>query len=82
MALRLTAELEKRIQEQTAAGLYESADELVAEALDLLDAQKLAIQTELERRCDDLASGKVRPIPGSDALTRLRQRIERSRVPS
>ena len=79
MALQFTPELERRIEHHLTAGRYESAEDLVAEALDLFEANREAVGAELRRRHEDLRSGLVQPVGGTEAMTRLRQRLERYR---
>ncbi len=56
------------------------SEELVEEAvIGLFDELTLARQT-LDRRYDDLESGRVKPIPGDEVFARLRARSARHRA--
>ena len=73
MALHLKPDVEKRTEEQMAAGQYSSADELVTEALDLLESHKQAVSEELDRRYEEIKSGNVKPMNPAEARSRLKE---------
>jgi predicted transcriptional regulator len=62
--------------EQMARDMGRASDELVVDAvIGLLD--ELAQTREmLDRRCDDLESGRVQPIDGEEAYRRLMEKTE------
>ncbi len=87
MAIQLRPELEKRIRDKMTAGEFGSADDVVQKALDALDLdedaleqERLALRDDLDRRYDELATGKVKPVPGDEALTQVRSRLMVRRV--
>jgi hypothetical protein len=55
------------------------ADELVQDALVGYLEELALLRDRLDTRYDDLKSGRVQPIDGADALTRLRQKSEQRR---
>ena len=74
MEVHFSPELEKKLNElATLSG--RPADELVQDAVagwfdELADTRNM-----LDRRYDDIKSGKVELIPGDEAFARLRERI-------
>lgn len=79
MNISLTPALEKMIQDKVASGLYNSASEVVREALRLLyereQYQKKRIDelnTEIEKGLDCVARGEVRD--GKTVIKELKQR--------
>ena len=67
------------------AGEFGSADDVVHSALDALDLdedaleqERVALREDLDRRYDEVATGEVKPVPGEEALTRVRSRLEPS----
>ena len=73
MALQLKLQIEKRIEKQIAAGQYGSADDVVSEALDLLESHKKSVAAELNRRHAEIRGGKVAPMDPEEARSRLRE---------
>ncbi len=57
MDISLTSQLEKVVREKVASGLYNSASEVVGEALRLLDDHDRLQQIKLERLRNDLQEG-------------------------
>jgi antitoxin ParD1/3/4 len=57
MDISLTSQLEKVVKEKVASGLYNSASEVVGEALRLLDDHDRLQQFKLERLRDDIQEG-------------------------
>ena len=80
MALQFTPELEERIERHLSAGTHDSAEALVAEALDLFEANREALGAELRQRRDELQSEQVQPVAGTEVMASLRRRIDRYRV--
>jgi predicted transcriptional regulator len=75
MEIRLTPDLEAKLQALASAS-GRAPDELVQEAVagyvdDLAD-----VRATLDRRYDDLTSGRVTPLDGEAFFERLRQREE------
>ena len=67
--------LEKQLADLAAStGL--APDDLVEDALFGFFADLAKVSETLDRRYDELRSGRVAPIGGEEALTRLRARIE------
>ena len=57
MHISLTSQLEKVVKEKVASGLYNSASEVVSEALRLLDDHDRLQQIKLERLRNDIQEG-------------------------
>jgi len=57
MDISLTSQLEKVVKEKVASGLYNSASEVVGEALRLLDDHDRLQQIKLERLRKDIQDG-------------------------
>ena len=78
MEVHLSPELEKRLND-LAMQSGRPVAELVQDALaDLVD-ELADTRTMLDRRYDDIKSGKVKLIPGDEAFARLRERIDARR---
>jgi predicted transcriptional regulator len=78
MKVHFCLELEKKLNDlATASG--RSVEELVQDAVagwvDELDDRR----SMLDRRYDDIQSGRVKLIPGAEAFARLRERIDARR---
>jgi putative addiction module CopG family antidote len=73
MALQLKPQIEERIEKQIAEGHYGSADDLVTEALDLLESHKKSVAAELDRRHAEIRGGKVVPMDPEEARRRLQE---------
>ena len=65
MNVTLTPEIDRWLQEKAASGFYQSADEVVREALRLLrdyesvrERRLAALRTDVQRGLDDLATGR------------------------
>ncbi len=74
MNVTLTPEIDRWLQEKAASGFYQSADEVVREALRLLrdfesvrERRLAALQADVQRGLDDLANG--RSVEWTDAVT-------------
>lgn len=84
MTIAIKPELERKIADKVRSGRYASADDVVADALDVLDRVE-----EAERMWKDDIRGKIEEgwaqaergegIPADIAFTRLRERINRWR---
>ena len=79
MHVSLTPTLEKMIQEKVDSGLYNSASEVIREALRLLYEREeyqqrriLELRREIQLGLDDVEAGRV--IDGETAMNRLKQR--------
>ena len=70
--MQLKPQIEKRIEKQIAAGHYGSADDLVTEALDLLESHKKSVVSELRRRHAETISGEVTPMDPEETRSRLK----------
>lgn len=79
MNVSLTPELEKLVDKKVASGMYNSASEVVRDALRLLverdelrERRLQALKTDIEAGLDQLESGET--VPGGAAFDILRQR--------
>ena len=78
MEVRVTPELEKKLSDFAAqSGL--SPDEVVEDALSGYFEDLAETRAMLDRRCDEIETGKVTLIPGEEAFARLRANIEARR---
>jgi Arc/MetJ-type ribon-helix-helix transcriptional regulator len=73
MALQLKRQIEERIERQIAAGHYGSANDLVTEALDLLESHKKSVASELHRRHAETMSAEVTPMDPEEARSRSKE---------
>ena len=71
--VKLKPETESRLQ-QLAASTARVPDELVEDAMSGYLADLSQLRNTLDRRYDQIKSGKVQPIAGEDAFTRLRNK--------
>ena len=78
MEVDLSPELEKRLND-LAVQTGRPAAELVRDAVSDLVDELAGTRTLLDRRYDDIKSGKVKLIPGDEAFARLRERIDARR---
>jgi antitoxin ParD1/3/4 len=81
----LTPALEKLIQEKLNTGLYNSASEVIREALRLLEEQDLLRRMKLEELRRDIAVGieeadQGKLIEGKEALKKLRSRNQKKSI--
>lgn len=79
MNISLTPELEKRIQEKVSTGFYNSASEVIRDALRLLfmqdeirNQQILELRKEIDLGLEDLEKGNT--VNGQEAYKRLKAR--------
>ncbi len=73
MVVKLKPETESRLQE-LAASTGRAPDELAEDAMSGYLAELAQLRNTLDRRYDQIKSGKVQPIGGEDAFTRLRNK--------
>jgi predicted transcriptional regulator len=73
LAVKLKPETESRLQE-LAASTGRAPDELVEDAMSGYLAELSQLRNTLDRRYDQIKSGKVQPIDGEDAFTRFRNK--------
>jgi predicted DNA-binding protein len=78
MEVQLTAELEKKLND-LAAESGRPAGELVREAVAGMFDELAETREMLDRRYDEIESGKVKLIDAEDAFTRLHERIDARR---
>lgn len=78
MEVHFTVELEKKLNE-LAAQSGRPADELVQDAVAGLFDELAETREMLDRRYDDIESGKVKLIDGEEAFARLHERIDARR---
>jgi predicted DNA-binding protein len=78
MEVHLTPELEKKLND-LAEQTGRAADELVEDAMTGYLDELAGLRGRLDRRYDDLKSGRVKPIDGDEALARLREKSRRRR---
>jgi predicted transcriptional regulator len=79
MEVRLSSETESRIQD-LAKKTGRVADELVEDAMAGYLKELAQTQETLDRRYDDLKSGRVKPIDGEEAFTAIRRKSEARRA--
>ncbi len=73
MVVRLKPETESRLQE-LAAKTGRAPDELVEDAMAGYLAELAQVRDTLDRRYDEIKSGRIKPIDGQDAFKRLRSK--------
>jgi predicted DNA-binding protein len=78
MEVHLTAETEKKLKD-LAAQSGRGTDDLVEDAIAGYFDEVLQIRETLSSRYDDLKSGRVKPIDGEEAFTRLKAKTEAER---
>jgi len=78
MEVHLTAETEKKLKD-LAAQSGRRTDDLVEDAIVGYFDEVLQIRETLSSRYDDLKSGRVKPIDGEEAFTRLKAKTEAER---
>jgi predicted transcriptional regulator len=75
MVVRLKPETESRLQE-LAATTGRAADELVEDAMAGYLAELAQLRGTLDRRYDEIKSGRVKPLDGEEAFDYLRNKSE------
>ena len=78
MKVHVTPETAKKLTD-LAATTGRGADELVQDALAGYLEELVSLRDTLDTRYDDLKSGRVQPIDGEEAFTRLREKSEHRR---
>ncbi len=73
MVVRLKPETESRLQD-LAAKTGRAPDDLVEDAMAGYLAELAQLRDTLDRRYDEIKSGRVRPIDGEEAFDRLRNK--------
>ena len=79
MEVHFTPELEKRLTDLAALSGRPAGD-LVQDAVAGLVDELADTRNMLDRRYDEVKSGKVKLIPGEEAFARLHERIEARRT--
>ena len=79
MEVHFTPELEKKLTDLAALS-GRPAGELVQDAVAGLVNELADTRAMLDRRYDDIKSGKVKLIPGEEAFAKLHERIEARRA--
>jgi predicted transcriptional regulator len=78
MEVQVSAETAKKLNDlATSSG--RAPEEIVEDALAGYLEEVASVRKTLERRFDDLKSGRANPIDGEEALRRLREKSERRR---
>jgi hypothetical protein len=72
MEIHFTPETEKKLNDLAAQAGRETADELVQDVIEEYFGDLAQTREMLDRRYDDLESGRVKPIPGDEVIARLR----------
>lgn len=75
MVVRLKPETESRLQE-LAATSGRTPEELVEDAMAGYLAELTQLRGTLDKRYDDIKSGRVQPVDGEEAFQRLRSKSE------
>jgi hypothetical protein len=78
MEVHFTAEIEKKLNELAALS-GRPAGELVQDAVAGMFDELAGTREMLDRRYDDVKSGRVKLIPGEEAFARLHERINARR---
>ena len=78
MDVHVTPEMAKKLTD-LAATTGRGADELVQDALVGYLEELALLRDTLDTRYDDLKGGRVQPIDGEEAFTRLREKSEHRR---
>ena len=72
MEVHFTPDVEKKLNDLAAQAGRETADELVQDVIEEYFGDLAQTREMLDRRYDDLESGRVKPIPGDEVIARLR----------
>jgi hypothetical protein len=72
MEVHFTAEIEKKLKDIAAQTGSGNADMLVQDVIEEYFGDLVQARETLDRRYDDLESGRVKPIPGDEVIARLR----------
>jgi Arc/MetJ-type ribon-helix-helix transcriptional regulator len=81
MTIAIRADLERRIADKVRSGRYASVDEVVADALAVLDRAEAAerLKTDIRAELDEDWAQVGESLPADAAITRLWNRINRWR---
>ena len=80
MAIELTSEQRRFIEQEIASGTYADERALLADALDLLRQRKAwveKVQAGVKRGRDDIAAGRAFDVNGPEDAQKLREEISR-----
>jgi hypothetical protein len=72
MEVHFTPETEKKLKDLAAQSGKGSVDEFVRDVIEEYFGDLTQTRETLDRRYDDLESGRVKPIPGDGVISRLR----------
>jgi hypothetical protein len=72
MEIHLTPETEKRLHALAAQSGGATVDELLQDVIEEYFGDLPQARQTLDRRYDDLESGRVKPVPGDEVIARLR----------
>jgi predicted transcriptional regulator len=75
MEVQFTPETEKKLN-ALAIESGRKTDELVEDAMAGYLDEVAQVRATLDSRCDDLKSGRVKPVPGDEVIARLRAKSE------
>jgi len=76
--VHINPELEKRLSDLSAQ-TGRAADELVEDAMVGYLEELASVRGGLEKRYDDLKSGRVKPIDGEEAFARIKEKSKQRR---
>jgi predicted DNA-binding protein len=79
MEVHVTPETAKKLKD-LAATSGRAAEDIVEDALAGYLEEVASVGTALDGRYDDLKSGRMKPIDGEEAFTKLREKSERRRA--
>jgi hypothetical protein len=72
MEIHFTLEAEKKRKDLAAQSGGGTADELVRDVIEQYFGDLVQTRETLDRRYDDLESGRVKPVPGDEVIARFR----------
>ena len=72
MEVHFTPETEKKLKDLAVQSGRGTADDLVRDVIEEYFADLAQTRETLDRRYDDMESGRVKPIPGDEVIARLR----------
>ena len=78
MEVQVTAETAKRLKDLSATS-GRAPEDIVEDALAGYLEEVVSVGKTLDSRYDDLKSGRVKPIDGGEAFTKLREKSEHRR---
>jgi predicted transcriptional regulator len=78
MVVHLKPETESRLQE-LAATTGRAPDELVEDAMAGYLEELAQLRSKLDKRYDEIRSGRVKPVDGEDAFNRIRDKRQHRR---